>query len=285
MHTIVSAALEMFAIDDNWGDDTSATVKLCDQMFGSCKSEHVSSVSKAKTKGKEKKRRKHSEEPMKSSIRTTSKISKRLEGGRFRWINEQLYSMSSKQASELFSSQPELYQAYHSGFRGQVEKWPVDPVDNMIHYVTTLPEHWIIADMGCGEAKLSATVSHKVHSFDLVASNDSVTVSDMASVPLDNNSVNVVIFCLSLMGTNLNDFIREAHRILVSKGILKITEICSRIDDIDVFVQSVCSYGFTLVKKKNVGKIFVDFQLEKIKRPTKSSPIDITLNPCLYKRR
>ena len=271
----------MFAIDEDWGDDTSVTVKLCDKVFGK---EVASGVRKAKTKRKEKKKRKHIDKPIKSSITTTSKISKRLEGGRFRWINERLYNMSSKQASKLFSSQPELYQAYHSGFRGQVEKWPIDPVENMISYVTTLPVHWVIADMGCGEAKLAANVSHQVYSFDLVASNDRVTVSDMANVPLDNNSVNVVIFCLSLMGINLNDFIHEAHRILVPKGILKITEICSRIDDIDVFVQSLCSYGFTLVKKELVSKIFVDFQLEKIKQ-SKGLPKDITLNPCLYKRR
>ena len=271
----------MFAVDDDWGDDTSTTVKLCDQMFGTIAS------SKAKTKkGKEKKKKKHvDDKPTISPIRTTNKISKRLEGGRFRWINEQLYNMSSKQASQLFSSQPELYQAYHSGFRCQVEKWPIDPVDNMISYVTTLPEHWIIADMGCGEAKLAASVPHEIHSFDLVASNDNVTVSDMASVPLDNNSVNVVIFCLSLMGTNLNDFIHEAHRILVPKGILKITEIRSRIDDVDVFVQSLCSCGFRLIKKEFISKVFADLQLEKTKRSTKTLPKDITLNPCLYKRR
>lgn len=275
----------MFATDDDWGEETSTTIKLCQQIFHETSSKDEE-LRKSKTKRKKKKKKTVVDKPVKSSITTTTKRSanKRLEGGRFRWINEQLYSMNSRQASELFTSQPELYQAYHAGFRAQVEKWPHDPVDNVISYVTTLPEHWVIVDMGCGEAKLAATVPHQVYSFDLVASNDRVTVSDMSHVPLDNNSVNVVVFCLSLMGTNLNDFIREAYRILVSKGILKITEICSRIDDIDVFVQSVCSYGFRLVKK-NIGKLFVDLQLQKIKHSPKTSPMNITLNPCLYKKR
>jgi len=275
----------MFAVDDDWGDETNVTLKLCDKIFGkaSCSNEVSCSVKK-KLKAKKKKKPNSS---IKLSITATSKegVSKRLEGGQFRWINEQLYSMTSKQASELFTSQPELYQVYHSGFRGQVEKWPSHPLDNIISYITTLPKHWLIADMGCGEAKLAASVPHRVHSFDLVACNDKVTVSDMSNVPLDSNSVNVVVFCLSLMGTNLNDFICEAYRILVPKGILKITELRSRIDDIDVFVQSLCSYGFKLVKKENISKIFVDLQLEKTKRSSKISPMEITLNPCLYKRR
>lgn len=275
----------MFAPDENWEDDAKKTLKLCDQLFGkvSCENEAACSVRKVKVKHKGKKK---NDESIKSYITTASKksVSKRLEGGRFRWINEQLYSMNSKQASQLFTSQPELYQAYHTGFRAQVEKWPRDPLDNIISYISTLPKHWIITNMGCGEAKLAANVPHQVYSFDLVASNDTVTACDMSSVPLDSRSVNVVVFCLSLMGTNLNDFIREAHRILVPKGVLKITEIRSRIDDIEVFVQSLCSYGFKLVKK-DISKIFVDLQLEKTTQSSKTSLMKITLNPCVYKRR
>ena len=33
-------------------------------------------------------------------------------------------------------------------------------------------------------------------------------------VPLTSASVDVAVFCLSLMGTNLVDFLREAHRVL-----------------------------------------------------------------------
>lgn len=274
----------MFAVDDDWGDESGTTTKLCEQMFGKVSCNEAGSVRKAKS-GK-KKKNKLVDKPIKSPITTVSKtsVTKRLEGSRFRWINEQLYSMTSKQASKLFTSQPDLYEAYHTGFRAQLEKWPCDPVENIISYVSSLPEEWVIVDMGCGDANLAASVPHQVHSFDLVASNDRVTVSDMANVPLHSNSVNVTIFCLSLMSTNLSDFIREAHRILVPKGILKITEIRSRIDDIDVFVQSVCSYGFRFIKK-NISKIFVDLELQKTKQSPSTQPVEIALKPCLYKRR
>lgn len=41
-------------------------------------------------------------------------------------------------------------------------------------------------------------------------------------MPLPSASVDVVVFCLSLMGTNMMDFIREARRLLVDNGIIKV---------------------------------------------------------------
>ncbi len=79
------------------------------------------------------------------------------------------------------------------------------------------PTNIIIADFGCGEAKLAQSLNQKVHSFDLVALNDLVIQCDMKNVPLNNCSCDLVVFCLSLMGTNLNEFICEAHRVLKSK--------------------------------------------------------------------
>ena len=76
-----------------------------------------------------------------------------------------------------------------------------------------------IADFGCGEARLARTLGEdaKVHSFDLVKMNDYVTVCDFANTPLENESCDVVVFCLSLMGTNLKKFLREANRVLKTK--------------------------------------------------------------------
>lgn len=73
---------------------------------------------------------------------------------------------------------------------------------------------YVIADFGCGEAELAKSVKQKVHSFDLLASNELVTACDMAHVPLANASVDVAVFCLSLMGTNLRDYLLEANRVL-----------------------------------------------------------------------
>lgn len=75
--------------------------------------------------------------------------------------------------------------------------------------------------MGCGEARLAATLTSKykndkmmIHSFDLVARNQFITAANIAHVPLSKDSVDVVVFCLSLMGTDFLEFIKEASRIL-----------------------------------------------------------------------
>jgi hypothetical protein len=50
----------------------------------------------------------------------------------------------------------------------------------------------VIADFGCGEAKIAHTICNEVHSFDFVAANDKVIACDMACVPLGAKAVDVV---------------------------------------------------------------------------------------------
>jgi len=35
----------------------------------------------------------------------------------------------------------------------------------------------------------------------------------------------MVVFCLALMGTNITQFIQEAHRVLAAEGVLWISEV------------------------------------------------------------
>lgn len=68
--------------------------------------------------------------------------------------------------------------------------------------------------MGCGEAALSKRVPHTVRSFDLVSSAPGVEVCDMARTPLLAASIDVAVYCLALMGTELTQYLVEANRIL-----------------------------------------------------------------------
>jgi ribosomal RNA-processing protein 8 len=72
----------------------------------------------------------------------------------------------------------------------------------------------------------------------------------MAHTPFENNSVEIAVFVLSLMGINLGDFISEANRILTSEGILLIIEVESRIENRKEFVDSIQSHGFKFQKSK-----------------------------------
>lgn len=145
-----------------------------------------------------------------------NELEEKLASSRFRYLNEQLYTMPSKDAVSLFADDREAFDIYHKGYRQQVTKWPVNPVDKIIENLMKLPPGIVIADLGCGDAKIAKILGKKmvVKSFDLVAKNPLVTACDMSKLPLEKESVDVVVFCLSLMGTNLSDFLREANRIL-----------------------------------------------------------------------
>eukprot|EP01134_Creolimax_fragrantissima_P000969 CFRG0969T1 len=214
----------------------------------------------------------------------------KLDGAKFRWLNEQLYTMHSDKAVKMMKEAPDLYELYHIGFRSQVMTWPTNPVDVMIDYVRTLPGNYVVGDFGCGDAALASAVgkTHIVHSFDLVAANSTVTACDIAHVPLKDRSLDVAVYSLALMGTNHRDFLREAHRVLKNKGILKIAEVTSRIPNIDDFIQVLSEeFGFDLVDKDVRNSHFLMFTFTKARRINTDEQNLSTevLRPCIYKRR
>jgi hypothetical protein len=60
------------------------------------------------------------------------RMMEKLQAARFRFINEKIYSSDSKQAQKIFAEDPESFRAYHEGFRQQVNKWPLNPLDIII---------------------------------------------------------------------------------------------------------------------------------------------------------
>ncbi|KAI0548790.1 methyltransferase-domain-containing protein [Xylaria curta] len=192
--------------------------------------------------------------PMQAAMR------EKLVSARFRHLNETLYTKPSDEAFQLFQDSPEMFQEYHEGFRRQVNVWPENPVDGYIEDIrlrgrqrhlhkskpgqapTTSVQPLMrtngvctIADLGCGDAKLATTLQSEkrklnlnILSYDLQSPSPLVTKADIAHLPLADGSVDVVIFCLALMGTNWLSFIEEAYRILHWKGELWVAEIKSR---------------------------------------------------------
>lgn len=201
--------------------------------------------------------------PLPPSVNLTplqAKMRNKLTSARFRHLNQTLYTTSSSDALQLFSSSPELFGEYHDGFSQQVkDSWPQNPVDVYIReikergklyerigdgYSTTklpLPRRktgrCTIADLGCGDAPLARgcqsqvkALQLKFHNYDLYAPNSFVTRADIANLPLRDGSIDLAIFCLSLMGTNWIDFVEEAWRVLRGdgKGEIWVAEVKSR---------------------------------------------------------
>jgi ribosomal RNA-processing protein 8 len=144
-------------------------------------------------------------------------LMEKLNASRFRYLNEMLYKNTSNENFSYFKEDSDAFKVYHQGFEAQAQKWPINPLDEIIKSIKAKSIKLIIADFGCGTARLAQSVKNKVHSFDLVASNELVNACDMKNVPLNDKSCDIAVFCLSLMGKNITDFMFEAHRILKLK--------------------------------------------------------------------
>ncbi|XP_059187250.1 ribosomal RNA-processing protein 8 [Centropristis striata] len=219
-----------------------------------------------------------------SSLR--SRMEQRLESARFRYINEVLYSTTSGEANRMFKQDPDSFGIYHRGYTAQVQRWPTNPVDAIISYIQQKPASLVVADFGCGDCKIARSVKNKVHSFDLAAACELVTVCDMANVPLRDRSVDIAVFCLSLMGTNLADFLAEANRVLKNGGILKIAEVASRFENVRNFTTALGNLGFKMVSKDSENTHFYSFELVKTgNSPENIKKFGLQLRPCVYKKR
>lgn len=217
-----------------------------------------------------------------------ARMAQRLDGARFRYLNEQLYSGPSSAAQRLFHEDPEAFLLYHRGFQSQVKKWPLQPVDRIARDLRQRPASLVVADFGCGDCRLASSIRNPVYCFDLASLDPRVTVCDMAQVPLEDESVDVAVFCLSLMGTNIRDFLEEANRVLKQGGLLKVAEVRSRFEDVRTFLGAVTKLGFKVISKDLTNSHFFLFDFEKTGPPRVGPKAQLTglkLQPCLYKRR
>ena len=262
--------------------------------------------------------------PKQSQMSTLQKsFLERLTSSRFRELNEELYTHSSQHSFDYFTANPELFDQYHVGFRKQVEDWPVNPVDVIYKKIVSSwrkdrvdkksddsqeeEQQTVVADFGCGDAKLgerllslvigkdgqsltpsvsskkknkkqnqqqqSSICPFKVHSFDLVSGgNKLVTPADMANLPLQKECIDVGVYSLALMGTNVADFVREAWRVLKFNGVLRVAEVRSRFETAAAEDNDTNKHGGGKRGKLNNGKKSIP--KKKNSKPTHSSSGD-----------
>ncbi len=158
---------------------------------------------------------------------------------------------------------PTEWELYHTHYRHAREDWDVVPYEHVIKWAEERKDRdYVVGDFGCGEAELGRTISqwHKVHSFDHVAMNELVLACDMAHTGLEDSSLDVVVFNLSLMGSNFTDYLREAHRTLKIDGELRIIEPASRFSDSDArepaanFKKGLRRLGYANIDVAEIGQ-------------------------------
>lgn len=223
------------------------------------------------------------------------RMRQRLQGGRFRWLNEKLYTCQGNEALDIMGQEPELYTQYHEGFREQTKGWPVQPVDVAIKWLSQKSVALEVADLGCGDARLASSVpQQRVRSFDLVATAPGVEACNMAQLPLQDDSLDVAVFCLSLMGTDYGSFLEEAQRVLRPGGWLWIAEVQSRFVNelggniIDQFIQAIQSLGLELKYKNLKNPFFLNLVFQRGTQQCIPPPHALEwpeLRACQYKKR
>jgi len=168
--------------------------------------------------------------------------------GDFSAINNRWNNSHSERTHERLQTNPEEWEQYHTLYREQRKDWTVIPYEEMIRWCQAR-SGYVIGDFGCGEAKIAEAVSarHTIYSFDHVAINHDVVACDMAHVPLEDETLDVAIFSLSLMGSNFTDYLKEAYRILKIDGQLHIIEATSRFSNREQFVKDLSQLGFQII--------------------------------------
>ncbi len=175
---------------------------------------------------------------------------------------------------ERFQKNKDEFIEYHRQREIAKREWQEDPVDRVAEIISDWSGRFNrIADMGCGMNKLKSVLSNReVQGFDHYSEDSSVIQSDMSNLKgiVSDESYDVAVFCLSLWGTNYDDYFVEAHRILRLDGRMIIVEPETkfgndeRFDSIENFINKVENYGFE--RKGNYVKRFgfVYFKFERI---------------------
>ena len=205
------------------------------------------------------KRRKISVELSESTMKR-----RRKKHGDFTDINREICGSNSSTIHKSFTEDSSKYETYHNEYKRFREKWNFDHINEIIiPYMNELPDDAVIGDFGSGPlVELANSTNKEVFSFDHVETND-VTSVDLAYMPEEyHGSLDVAIFSLSLMGNNLTDYIREAHKCLKKNGQLLVVELSSRISSLKKIESDFKELGYKNVKCELIDR-FISISAKK----------------------
>jgi superfamily II DNA or RNA helicase len=178
--------------------------------------------------------------------------------GDFSTMNARINSSKSTTTHSRFQENPEEWFLYHTLYRQARSTWPEVPFKVFAGWLKRRPD-WSVGDFGCGEAELARLVPNKVYSFDHVAINEAVIACDMSATGLADQTLDVAVFSLSLMGLNYSDYLREAYRLVRYGGWLKVAEPAARWGEgkLEELLGAMASYGFSIVGQPSYRDRFV----------------------------
>ena len=168
---------------------------------------------------------------------------------KFSEMNKNMNTSKSETTNNKFNEKPDEFYEYHRLYEQASSDWVEMPYIKIANDINKLDSNLIIADLGCGMNKLKDIVPNKVYAFDHISVDGSIAC-DIKNVPMDDNSVDVAVFSLSLMGTNWVDYIEEASRILKPTSYILIAEPHERSQkNKDMIIETLSKFGFNMLQQ------------------------------------
>lgn len=178
-------------------------------------------------------------------------------------LHQKYKTLTSDHLREAFTENPSLWHTYHAISEENETSFPEQeiPRNRVIQELAKIKTKRtkIVVDMGCGKAHIARyfqDTRFKFINLDHVACDETVTACDISNTKLEEDSVEICILSLAMWGSNCKDYLREAHRILESNGILYLIEPTKRWTDAepaDKLHALLEENGFRIVEK-NVAK-------------------------------
>lgn len=171
---------------------------------------------------------------------------------------------SSRFHNEIIKNPDEWFE-YHEARHESMETWNEIPYEYIASKIKN--KNRVVADFGCGENLMKLCIpDNKVYSFDHIAIDDTVIDCDMTHTPLEDQSVDIAVFSLSLWGSNYEDYFKEAYRVLNYDGLLYIAEPTKSYNETKrkELILQLKKQGFAMVGDiENRGKFFYMTLLKK----------------------
>jgi superfamily II DNA or RNA helicase len=155
-------------------------------------------------------------------------------------LHKEYKTLRSDNLATKFRENPHLWNEYHQIAEANELSFP----DGEVPYqrvIAFLKMHLAtfhhkkqktIVDMGCGTARVHKAFADQpnltFHNLDHVACDERVTVADIAHTGLEDGYADVAILCLAMWGSNKEEYLTEAFRLLDPNGRLIIVEPSKR---------------------------------------------------------
>ena len=157
---------------------------------------------------------------------------------------------STSTTHKRFTENRGEWYTYHDSRDRLRAEWGEDPQDVIAAKINESGAHGIIADMGCGRNELKGKITSyydKWLSFDHVANDETVIEADTTNLSeyVADESLDVVVYCLSIWGRNKKDYFKEANRMLKRGGVMYVAEPINKANQ-TLFLADAISMGFQL---------------------------------------